>query len=181
MANAYDVMRMAKQMGAQSRAEEDWINYLDKFEKWESQVGMADIGSQLWSVFSPDFDGGGGTGTNEKWGAPSKKVSTIIDLFSGGGIPGFAIKQIGGTILKNLLMGGKKKPEFKSSDPSNPYSAVASRPYEMKGQIKSDEAERILSQMGQESILTNLLLSDILPTGDIDVFKMFGIGRGGNR
>ena len=41
MADAYDVMSMAKRSGAQARLEEDWENYQKKLEKFQSRQGRA--------------------------------------------------------------------------------------------------------------------------------------------
>ena len=179
MANAYDVMRMAKQMGAQRTAEEDWMKFLNAEAEFEERAGLADTARTLFSIFGPDIGGDNiKTKLTGDYNWLDKLKAGAVDFFSGGGLPGFAIKQIGGTILKNLIMGGKKPPKFVSSDLSNPYSGKVTRPYEMKSQIQSDETGRILNQMNQESILTNLLLSfgKDKGTGDMNMADIFGIG-----
>tara|TARA_Y100000310_G_scaffold339998_1_gene434406 strand:+ start:756 stop:1499 length:744 start_codon:yes stop_codon:yes gene_type:complete len=160
MADAYDVMSMAKRSGAQARLEEDWENYQKALEKYQARQGKASFWGGLGSM---------GIGKLLTKLIPGIGVgSTLADLLTAGGARGLS-QFVGGEALQGLFGGGKAAPKFKSTA-TGPYGRAGVR----GAQRQSREVSRGISEelkAGKRgraftSILTGLM-ADTDAWGDI--------------
>ena len=132
MADAYDVMSMAKRSGAQARLEEDWEDYQKKLEKFQSRQGRAGFWGGLGSM------GLGKLMTKLIPGVGA--ASTFADLLTAGGARGLS-QFVGGEALQGLFGGGKEAPKFKSTA-TGPYGRAGIR----EAQRKSRQTARGISE-----------------------------------
>ena len=150
MANAYDVMRMAKMKGAEARAQEDYENFLDDLADYQNQSSWANMARDFASLsYEPKEKVSDGTGKKPNW----------FENLMGFTMPHMLISKGIGNMAHGLTMQGKKKPKFVSSDPTNPFSPKASSQFNIKSRMKENEISRAISEMDKESWLSSFLLN----------------------
>ena len=174
MADAYDIMQMAKRSGAQVQQQEDWQNYQDELAASEAKRSKGGFWSGLASMglmkILPKLIPGMGA------------ASTIMDLLMTGvgrGAIGFGL----GEGIRSLTGADTKAPEFKGTS-TGPYGRKGFKEMQRKSElisksiadeIKGGKRGRAFSQFGS-SFLTD---KDLWSAKGDKLGDLFGdIGKG---